>query len=47
MHTLLAGCGFTVVQGNDLARVATRLPAAFAEMTRSLKDVRIATAERR
>jgi methyltransferase (TIGR00027 family) len=47
MHTLLAAFGFTVVQDDDLAGIAIRLSAAFADMKRMLKDVRIATAERR
>lgn len=47
MLTLLAGFDFTVVQDDDLARIATRLSAEFTNMTRLLKDMRIATAERR
>ena len=47
MHTLLARFGFNVVQDDDLSRIATRLSAEFAEATRLLKDMRIATAERR
>jgi hypothetical protein len=47
MLTLLAGFGFTVVYDDDLARIATRLSAEFAGTTRILKDMRIATAERR
>jgi len=47
MHTLLAAFGFTVVQDDDLAGIAIRLSAAFADMKRMLKAVRIATAERR
>jgi hypothetical protein len=47
MLTLLAGFGLTVVQDDDLARVATRLSAEFVDTTRILKDMRIATAERR
>jgi methyltransferase (TIGR00027 family) len=45
MYTLLAGFGFTVVQDDDLARIATRLSAEFADATRILKSMRIATAE--
>ena len=47
MLTLLAGFGFTVVQDDDLARIATRLSAEYADMKRILKSMRIATAERR
>jgi hypothetical protein len=47
MLTLLAGFGFTVVQDDGLAGIATRLSAELADMTRLLKAVRIATAERR
>jgi methyltransferase (TIGR00027 family) len=47
MRTLLAGFGFTVVQDDDLASIATRLSAASAKETRLLQDMRIATAERR
>jgi hypothetical protein len=47
MHTLLSGFGVAVIQDDDPARIATRLSAAFADMTRILKDMRIATAERR
>ena len=47
MLTLLAGFGFTVVEDENLARIATRLSAEFADMMRILKDMRIATAERR
>ena len=47
MHTLLAGFGFTVVHDDDLARIAIGLSAEFAEVARLLKDMRIATAERR
>jgi methyltransferase (TIGR00027 family) len=47
MRGLLAKFGFTVVQDDDLATIATRLSAAFASAARVLKDVRIVTAERR
>ncbi len=47
MRTLLAGFGFAVVQDDDLARIATGLSAELAEAARLVKDVRIATAERR
>ena len=46
MRTLLAGFAFTVVEDEDLSTIALRLSAAFADMTRILKDMRIATAER-
>jgi hypothetical protein len=45
--SLLAGFGFSVVQDDDLARIATGLSADFADMTPFLKAMRIATAERR
>ncbi len=47
MLTLLATFGFSVVQDDDLATIATRLSANFADMRRILKGMRIATAERR
>jgi methyltransferase (TIGR00027 family) len=47
MLTLLAGFGFTVVNDDDLATIATRLSATFADTTRILQSVRIATAQRR
>jgi O-methyltransferase involved in polyketide biosynthesis len=47
MLTLLAGFGFSVVQDDDVAAIATRLCAGFADMTRILKDMRIVVAERR
>ena len=46
MRTLLAGFAFTVVEDEDLSTIALRLSAAFADMTRILKDMRIATAVR-
>ena len=46
MRTLLAGFAFNVVEDEDLSTIALRLSAAFADMTRILKDMRIATAER-
>jgi methyltransferase (TIGR00027 family) len=47
MHALLSGFGFAVVQDEDLATIATGLSADFAEEGRLLKDLRIATAQRR
>jgi len=47
MRALLAGFGFAIVQDDDLASIATRVSAGFAEIARVLKDVRIVTAERR
>ena len=47
MRALLAGFGFAVVEDDDLARIATGLSAEFAEEAPLLKDVRIATAQRR
>ena len=47
MHTLLAGFGFAVVQDDDLARIATKTSVESAATKRIMKDVRIATAERR
>jgi len=47
MYTLLAGFRFIIVQDDDLARIATGLSAELGETTRLVKDMRIATAERR
>jgi methyltransferase (TIGR00027 family) len=47
LQTLLAGFGFTVLQDDDMATVATRLSAELADTARFLKDMRIATAQRR
>ncbi|HMA96202.1 MAG TPA: SAM-dependent methyltransferase, partial [Polyangiaceae bacterium] len=46
MSTLLAGFSFTVVQDDDLPRIANRLLTGFGKATRLLQDMRIATAER-
>jgi methyltransferase (TIGR00027 family) len=47
MLSLLAGFGFSVLQDDDLATIATQLTGERADMQRLLKDMRIATAERR
>jgi methyltransferase (TIGR00027 family) len=47
MRTLLDRFGFTVVQDDDLVRIATRLSVEFADTTPILKAMRIATAKRR
>ena len=47
MRTLLARFGFTVVQDDDLATIATSLSAEFADASMFLKDMRIVTAQRR
>jgi methyltransferase (TIGR00027 family) len=47
MQRLLAEFGFIVVQDDDVARIATRLSAEFADVARFLRDMRIATAEKR
>jgi methyltransferase (TIGR00027 family) len=47
MHSLLAGFGFSVIQDDDLSTIANRLSAALAGTSRLLRDMRIATAERR
>ena len=47
MRALLAGFGFAIVQDDDLASIATRVSAGFAEIARVMNDVRIVTADRR
>jgi len=45
MLAMLAKFGFTVVQDDDLAKIAAGMSAEFADMVRILKPMRIATAQ--
>ena len=47
MLALLSRFGFTIVQDDNLAKIATRMSDEFADMARILMPMRIATAKRR